>query len=50
MAIGEHKPTKAENRCWKDCMAVLLDEVMMALEESFTGLKLLRVGCANGAP
>ena len=38
MAIGDHKPKKAENRCWKECMGVLLDEVMTALEESFAGL------------
>ena len=38
MATGEHKPTKAQNRCWKDCIGILLDEVMTALEESFVGL------------
>ena len=38
MPTGTHKPAEARNRCWKDCIAIALDEVMTALEESFCDL------------
>lgn len=44
MVIGEHKPKEAQNRCWKDCIAILLDEVATSLEESFYDLTGEQVG------
>ena len=38
MAIGTHQPKKAHNRCWKDCLSILLDETTTALEECLHGL------------
>jgi len=38
MAIGPHQPQEARNRCWKDCLGIVLNETTTALEESFCDL------------
>jgi len=38
MAVGEERPIHGKNGCWKDCLAIALDEATTALEENIYDL------------